>query len=41
MAKLAQIDVDGLNVLWPVSWKISGWTDYSLDQMLACKGPGE
>lgn len=41
MAKLAQIDVDGLNVLWPVSWSIDGWTDYSLDQMLACKGPGE
>jgi len=41
MAKLAQIDVDGLNVLWPVSWSITGWTDYTLDQMLACKGPGE
>lgn len=41
MAKLAQIDVDGLNVLWPVSWSIAGWTDYTLDQMLTCKGPGE
>jgi ribose transport system substrate-binding protein len=40
-AKLAEIDVEGLNVLWPVSWSINGWTDYSLDQMLACKGPGE
>jgi ribose transport system substrate-binding protein len=40
-AKLAEIDVDGLNVLWPVSWSIDGWTDYTLDQMLACKGPGE
>jgi ribose transport system substrate-binding protein len=40
-AKLAEIDVEGLNVLWPVSWKINGWTDYTLDQMLACKAPGE
>jgi ribose transport system substrate-binding protein len=41
MAKLEQINVAGLNVLWPVSWSITGWTDYTLDQMLACKGPGE
>jgi ribose transport system substrate-binding protein len=40
-AKLAEINVDGLNVLWPVSWYIDGWTDYTLDDMLACKGPGE
>ena len=40
-AKLAEIDVEGLNVLWPVSWYITGWTDYTLEQMLACKGPGE
>jgi ribose transport system substrate-binding protein len=40
-AKLAEINVDGLNVLWPVSWYIDGWTDYTLDEMLACKGPGE
>jgi ribose transport system substrate-binding protein len=41
MQKLQEIDVEGLNVLWPVSWSIDDWTDYSLDQMLACKGPGE
>ena len=41
LAKLQSIDVEGLNNLWPVSWYINGWTDYSLDQMLACKGPGE
>jgi ribose transport system substrate-binding protein len=41
LAKLQEIDVDGLNVLWPVSWYINGWTDYTLDEMLACKGPGE
>ncbi len=41
LAKLAEINVEGLNVLWPVSWYITGWTDYTLDEMLACKGPGE
>ena len=40
-AKLQEIDVEGLNNLWPVSWYINGWTDYSIDQMLACKAPGE
>ena len=39
--KLAEIDVQGLNNLWPVSWYIKGWTDYTIDQMLTCKGPGE
>ncbi|HSS35226.1 MAG TPA: substrate-binding domain-containing protein [Patescibacteria group bacterium] len=41
LAKLKEIDVQGLNNLWPVSWYINGWTDYTIDQMLACKGPGE
>ena len=40
-AKLQEIDVEGLNNLWPVSWYINGWTDYTIDQMLACKAPGE
>ena len=40
-AKLQEIDVDGLNNLWPVSWYINGWTDYTIESMLACKGPGE
>ena len=39
--KLAEIDVQGLNNLWPVSWSIPGWTDYDFDTMLACKAPGE
>ncbi len=26
---------------WPVSVSIPGWTDYSMDQIIACKGPGE
>lgn len=40
-AKLQEIDVAGLDNLWPVSWYIDGWTDYNFDQMKACKGPGE
>lgn len=26
---------------WPVSVQIPGWTDYSMDEIIACKGPGE
>ncbi len=26
---------------WPVSVSIPGWTTYSMDQVIACKGPGE
>jgi ribose transport system substrate-binding protein len=40
-AKLAEIDVDGLDNLWPVSWYINDMTDYTFEQMQACKGPGE
>ena len=40
-AKLQEIDVPEIDPLWPVSWYIDGLTDYTLDQMLACKGPGE
>ena len=38
---LERINVEGLNNLWPVSWYIDGWTDYSFDEMLACRAPGE
>jgi ribose transport system substrate-binding protein len=41
LAKLKEISVEGLNNLWPVSWYIDGMTNYSFDQMIACKGPGE
>ncbi len=41
LASLQEIYVDGLDALWPVSWYIDGWTDYTFDQMLACKAPGE
>ena len=40
-AKLAEINVPDLDPLYPVSWYIDGLTDYTLEQMLACKGPGE
>ena len=26
---------------WPVSVSIPGWTDYTMEQIIACKGPGE
>lgn len=26
---------------WPVSVTVPGWTDYSMDQIIACKGPGD
>jgi len=40
-AKLLEISIDNLDPLWPVSWYIDGWTDYTFDEMLACKAPGE
>lgn len=30
-----------LNPEWPVSVSIPNWTHYSMDQIIACKGPGE
>ena len=26
---------------WPVSVSVPGWTDYTMDQIIACKGPGD
>jgi ribose transport system substrate-binding protein len=26
---------------WPVSVSIPGWTTYTMDQIIACKGPNE
>jgi ribose transport system substrate-binding protein len=40
-AGLEEINVPELDPLWPVSWQIEGWTDYTFDEMKACKGPGE
>ncbi|HEX5396900.1 MAG TPA: substrate-binding domain-containing protein, partial [Candidatus Limnocylindria bacterium] len=33
--------VDGLDPLWPLGLKIDGWTSYTPEQAIACKGPGE
>jgi ribose transport system substrate-binding protein len=33
--------VQGLNPLWPLSLSIEGWTTYTPEQAVACKGPGE
>jgi ribose transport system substrate-binding protein len=33
--------VEGLSPLWPLSVTIDGWTTYSPEQAIACKGPGE
>jgi ribose transport system substrate-binding protein len=30
-----------LSPTWPVGTSIPGWTTYSMDQIIACKGPGE
>lgn len=43
-AKLAEIYNPDLQDLWPVSWYIDGWTDYTFEQMNppnGCKAPGE
>ena len=33
--------VDGLDPLWPLGLEIDGWTSYTPEQAIACKGPGE
>jgi ribose transport system substrate-binding protein len=33
--------VQGLNSQWPLSIQISGWTTFTPQQAVACKGPGE
>jgi ribose transport system substrate-binding protein len=30
-----------LSPTWPVGVSINGWTTYTMDQIIACKGPGE
>jgi ribose transport system substrate-binding protein len=33
--------VDGLDPLWPLGLQIQGYTSYTPEQAVACKGPGE
>jgi ribose transport system substrate-binding protein len=40
-ATLDSWKVDGLDPLWPLGLKIDGWTTYTPEQAVACKGPGE
>ena len=40
-AKLAGAADPDLDPEWPVSISIPGWTTYTKDQIIACKGPGE
>jgi ribose transport system substrate-binding protein len=38
---LASWQVDGLDPNWPLGLLIDGWTTYTPEQAIACKGPGE
>ncbi|SHG28840.1 monosaccharide ABC transporter substrate-binding protein, CUT2 family [Kaistia soli DSM 19436] len=40
-AKLKAAADPSLSPEWPVSISIPGWTDYTKEQIVACKGPGE
>jgi len=40
-ATLESWQVDGLDPLWPLGLEIEGYTTYTPDQAVACKGPGE
>jgi ribose transport system substrate-binding protein len=40
-AKLAAAANPNLDPEWPVSVSIPGWTTYTIDDIIACKGPGE
>lgn len=38
LAEVADPDIPGT---WPLGITVPGWTDYTKDQILACRGPGE
>ena len=40
-ALIAEGQNPNLSPEWPVSVSIPGWTTYTMDQVIACKGPGE
>ena len=40
-ALLKSWQVDGLDPLWPLGLQIEGYTTYTPEQAVACKGPGE
>ncbi len=41
MELIAGAQNPNLDPEWPVSVMIPGWTDYSMEEIIACKGPGE
>ncbi len=40
-AQITSAQNPNLDPEWPVSVSIDGWTTYSMDQIIACEGPGE
>lgn len=40
-AQIAAAQNPNLDPEWPVSVSIDGWTTYSMDEIIACRGPGE
>ena len=40
-AKLTAAADPKINPLWPLGLTIKDWTDYSKDEIIACKGPGD
>ena len=40
-AQVSAASDPSLDPTWPVGLSVEGWTDYSKDQIIACKGPGE
>ena len=40
-AQLTEAADPNIDPLWPLGLTIEGWTDYSKEEIIACKGPGE
>lgn len=41
MEKIMAAQNPDLDAEWPVSVTIPGWTDYTMEEIIACEGPGE
>jgi len=41
MALIEAAQNPNLDPEWPVSVMIPGWTTYSMEEIIACAGPGE
>jgi ribose transport system substrate-binding protein len=40
-AQLTEAADPDIDPLWPLGLTVEGWTDYSKEEIIACKGPGE